>query len=282
MADVERQAFIDKRTAHSHSLISHRQKYPYIPAKRVQSAECTQFQGSDPGSQCLGPHAGSQCQGSDASITASVTGSQCQASETASKAERLAQPPQLRPGEGQEVDMELSYEPDVSAAQGQNSNHLASDKRKCDNIDPGPVQRLDSMGHQVKKIKNSSESCRHKEIDSSCVEHSVTDNTHNAQCSAATCVGEAANSHNSREIVAEPMYSQDIVSLGGAKQWAAEFQPRAEERVRNCQSVPEHIKLQIVSAVFQLVLNAPDAVRVTLETGRTWRRGGNYAYRYNS
>lgn len=60
--------------------------------------------------------------------------------------------------------------------------------------------------------------------------------------------------------------------------WASGFQPRVESGMRNCQAVPEEIKLQIVKSVFDLVLKSNTEDKTVKNTeGKQWRKGGSVA-----
>ncbi|XP_005109715.1 probable tRNA (uracil-O(2)-)-methyltransferase [Aplysia californica] len=61
---------------------------------------------------------------------------------------------------------------------------------------------------------------------------------------------------------------------GGAGQWAVKFTPRVEGAVRNCQQVAQETKTRIVSAVFQKVLASDESAVASLENGKCWRKGG--------
>ncbi len=86
------------------------------------------------------------------------------------------------------------------------------------------------------------------------------------------CVKRADNSHtdspaSKRAKLVDGDESKD--------RWLATFEPRSGiQPVRNCQLVARETKNNIVQKVFDRVLLASDAEVVSLESGKTWRKGG--------
>ncbi|CAL1542770.1 unnamed protein product [Lymnaea stagnalis] len=241
--DTDRQAYIDKRTAHSHSLISHRQKYPYVPVKKSLLCE-TQSSVTAP----------------DAIISETSPRSDLSLSDDPGKSRPVSrrsfiEGQVLQDGSGHlpeavHVDSQTVFENNPE----QHSTFL--DKRKCDSPNSAEIlQQKTCEVNGVKRFRSGDEVCLKNGAG-----HLPSDvNSWDARsgCERSSCLTNGA------------------AERAAAKQWATEFQPRIEQKIRNCQAVPEPIKQQIVSSVFKLVLNAPDAVRVPLETGRTWRKGGS-------
>jgi hypothetical protein len=98
---------------------------------------------------------------------------------------------------------------------------------------------------------------------------------------------EAVNGLDSCQIDDTPISSQDlniilkINPVVKSQKWVKNFQPRVEPGVRNCQTVPEEVKLEIVRKVFEKVLssptseNSPISKDVLLINGKTWSKGGS-------
>ena len=61
--------------------------------------------------------------------------------------------------------------------------------------------------------------------------------------------------------------------------WAPDFKPRSETGVRNCQSVRDDTKSQIVEVVFRHVFNSDEDVNeVQIPEGKRWRSGGIFFF----
>ncbi|KAH9488533.1 tRNA methyltransferase 44 [Bulinus truncatus] len=228
--DVERQAFIDKRTAHIHSLMAHRQKYPYGSIKKLDSSslftESVATGGeNEPGIQ-FEKH-------TDISLKISPE-NQCKPTEICSSTVTCS------------VDKRKFVDSETSNNADDVSSSVCLDKclKKCRTENATRRQTADD-DIEVDCAK-AFETCVHMK---------------GSQCAAGTGTTEPCDLHSVTE---------------KTKQWASEFRPRAvEQKVRNCQAVSEDIKTHIVNIVFKLVLSAPDAVQIELETGRKWMKGGS-------
>ena len=83
------------------------------------------------------------------------------------------------------------------------------------------------------------------------------------------------HSNSPRDVLCTKSEESDVTT----KNWSAGFQPRSStELVRNCQKVARETKELIVQAVFERVLQAPDAETVHCEGGKSWNRGGMLGY----
>ncbi|KAI8783029.1 tRNA (uracil-O(2)-)-methyltransferase [Biomphalaria glabrata] len=194
--DIERQAFIDKRTTHSQALMMHRQKYSHLPTKTIETT-------------AHGLHA------ADLSSLEKDLGVQLKDKSPSLEIKDL-------------------------------SENSCLDKRKC--LDFEDTSSLDCKEACLKRFRADSASCKES-----------------VECDIETDCAEKFESLATTNQMQEK-----------AKQWASEFQPRAaEQKVRNCQAVPEDVKKSIVNTVFKLVLEAPDATCVQLDSGRSWKKGGS-------
>ena len=99
-----------------------------------------------------------------------------------------------------------------------------------------------------------------------------------SRCSRSTrcnSVRTEQHSNSPRDVLCTKSEESDVTT----KNWSAGFQPRSStELVRNCQKVARETKELIVQAVFEKVLQAPDAETVNCEGGKSWNRGGMLGY----
>ncbi|XP_041347033.1 probable tRNA (uracil-O(2)-)-methyltransferase [Gigantopelta aegis] len=98
-----------------------------------------------------------------------------------------------------------------------------------------------------------------------------------SHCSKSTESNISVNTQ--RDSISHNSSDDTSVKHGGLEvttnSWSTSFQPRSStELVRNCQKVARETKELIVQAVFQKVLEAPEAESVQCEGGTSWNRGG--------
>ncbi|GFS23287.1 tRNA (uracil-O(2)-)-methyltransferase [Elysia marginata] len=118
---------------------------------------------------------------------------------------------------------------------------------------------------------NRSETSRDKDVTSLCV-------TVNTDVHLPVRKKIRIESHPDTKTELYSFHNDSKMDVAEERKWASGFQPRVEPGVRNCQSVPEEIKLKIVNSVFDLVMKSdPEENTAAQPTqgGKHWRKGGS-------